>query len=105
MIIESHGKRLTGLASASPGRHRFCARIFFLSFTGPDRRILKVESYNKAPASEGPVAGQLAELGFVRDYPGMAYYSVLMEKYLARSSEDSTGTHDATTGAERWRRP
>ena len=27
------------------------------------------------PAAEGPAAGRLAELGFVRDYPGMAYYA------------------------------
>jgi ATP-dependent helicase Lhr and Lhr-like helicase len=75
LIIESHGKRLTGLASAAPADIDSALNLL-LSFTGPDRRILKVESYNKAPASEGPVAGQLAELGFVRDYPGMAYYAV-----------------------------
>ena len=45
------------------------------AFTGPERRILKVELYNGAPAAEGPAAGRLAELGFVRDYPGMAYYA------------------------------
>jgi ATP-dependent helicase Lhr and Lhr-like helicase len=75
LIIESHGKRLTGLASAAPADIDSALKLL-LSFTGPDRRILKVESYNKAPASEGPVAGQLAALGFVRDYPGMAYYAV-----------------------------
>ena len=73
LIIESHGKRLTGLASASQSDIDSALNLL-LSFTGPDRRILKVESYNTAPASEGPVAGHLAELGFVRDYPGMAYY-------------------------------
>ena len=75
LIIESYGKRLTGLASASPADIDSALNLL-LSFTGPDRRILKVESYNGVPASEGPVAGQLAELGFVRDYPGMAYYAV-----------------------------
>jgi ATP-dependent helicase Lhr and Lhr-like helicase len=74
LIIESHGKRLTGLASASQVDIDSALNLL-VSFTGPDRRILKVESYNKAPASEGPVAGHLAGLGFVRDYPGMAYYA------------------------------
>ena len=62
--------------SAPLARHFDSALNLLLSFTGPDRRILKVESYNKAPASEGRVAGQLAELGFVRDYLGMAYYAI-----------------------------
>jgi ATP-dependent helicase Lhr and Lhr-like helicase len=74
LIIESHGKRLTGLASASQADIDSALNLL-VSFTGPDRRILKVESYNKVHASEGPVAGHLAELGFVRDYPGMAYYA------------------------------
>ncbi len=36
------------------------------------------------PAAESSVAARLAELGFVRDYPGMAYY--------AGWSSGSTGT-------------
>ena len=42
------------------------------TLTGPARRILKVELYNSVPAAESPAASWLAELGFVRDYPGMA---------------------------------
>ena len=74
LIIESYGKRLTGLASASQADIDSALNLL-PGFTGPDRRILKVESYNGEPAAEGPAAGRLAELGFVRDYPGMAYYA------------------------------
>ncbi len=74
LIIESYGKRLTGLASASRADIESALNLL-PSFTGPDRRILKVELYNGVSASEGPTAGHLAELGFVRDYPGMAYYA------------------------------
>ena len=41
--------------------------------------------------------GRLSELGFVRDYPGMAYYAGWSDGL------DRT-VMDATTGAERWRR-
>ncbi len=74
LIIESFGKRLTGLASASQIDIDSALNLL-PGFTGPDRRILKVELYNGEPASQGPAAGRLAELGFVRDYPGMAYYA------------------------------
>jgi ATP-dependent helicase Lhr and Lhr-like helicase len=84
---------LTGLRSASQADIDSALNLL-PGFTGPDRRILKVELYNGEPASQGPAAGRLAELGFVRDYPGMAYYA---------GWSDSRGTHDATTGANRWR--
>jgi ATP-dependent Lhr-like helicase len=42
---------------------------------GSSRRVLKVETYNGTPALESAAARRLAELGFVRDYPGMAYYA------------------------------
>ena len=74
LIIESFGKRLTGLASASQADIDSALNLL-PGFTGPDRRTLKVELYNGEPASQGPAAGRLAELGFVRDYPGMAYYA------------------------------
>ena len=74
LIIESFGKRLTGLASASQADIDSALNLL-PGFTGSDRRILKVELYNGTPAAEGPAAGRLAELGFVRDYPGMAYYA------------------------------
>jgi ATP-dependent Lhr-like helicase len=74
LIIESHGKRLTGLPWASQaeiGR----ALGLLLELAGPNRRILKVESYNGAPAAESPAAAPLTEVGFVRDYTGMAHYA------------------------------
>jgi ATP-dependent Lhr-like helicase len=76
LIAESHGKRLTGLASAS--RADIDSALNLLpGLTGPDRRILKVETYNGAPAAASAAAGPLTELGFVRDYPGMAFYAGL----------------------------
>jgi ATP-dependent Lhr-like helicase len=74
LIIESYGKRLTGLASARQADID-SALNFLTGFTGQHRRILKVESYNGAPAAESPIAATLTTLGFVRDYPGMAYYA------------------------------
>ena len=73
LVIEAHGKRLTGLASASQSElHAALARVVELA--GPRRQVLKVETYNGEPALQSPVASRLAELGFVRDYPGMTYY-------------------------------
>ena len=74
LIIESFGKRLTGLPWASPADIDSALKLL-PTLTGPGRRILKVETYNGEPAAEGPAAGRLAELGFVRDYPGMAFYA------------------------------
>jgi ATP-dependent Lhr-like helicase len=76
LIIESHGKRLTGLPWASEFAMN-SALIFLLGLTGPTRRILKVDTYNGLPAAESMAAERLAELGFVRDYPGMVYYDGL----------------------------
>jgi len=73
LIIESYGKRLTGLSWAS--RTDIDSALNFLpSLTSSKRRILKVKTYNGVAALESPGAARLAELGFVRDYPGMAYY-------------------------------
>jgi ATP-dependent Lhr-like helicase len=74
LIVESYGKRLTGLPWASPADIDSALKLL-PTLTGPGRRILKVELYNGMPAAEGPMAGRMAELGFVRDYPGMAYYA------------------------------
>ena len=74
LIIESHGKRLTGLPWASPLEiHR--ALSLLPSLAGPNRRILKVETYNGGPAAESPAAAPLTEVGFVRDYTGLAFYA------------------------------
>jgi ATP-dependent Lhr-like helicase len=74
LIIESYGKRLTGLPWASPADLDSALKLLpTLATRG--RRILKVELYNGLAAAESPAAPRLAELGFVRDYPGMAYYA------------------------------
>jgi ATP-dependent Lhr-like helicase len=74
LIVESHGKRLTGLPSASPADIQSALK-HLTGLTGPGRRALKIELYNGMPAAEGPAAGWLADVGFVRDCPGMAYYA------------------------------
>jgi ATP-dependent Lhr-like helicase len=74
LIIESHGRRLTGLPWASQA-DIISALKFLKTLIGPSRRILKVESYNGLPVIETPAAALLAELTFVRDYPAMTYYA------------------------------
>jgi len=74
LIIEGYGRRLTGLASASEAEIR-AGLALLPSLAGPSRRILKVESYNTASALSSPAAPWLADLGFVRDPPGLAYYA------------------------------
>ena len=73
LIIEGGGKRLTGLASASEGELQRAIALL-PSLASPSRRVLKVETYNTAATLAGPAAPWLAEVGFVRDPPGMAYY-------------------------------
>ncbi len=74
LIIEAHGRRLTGLASASEPELR-SALALLPALIGPGRRVLKVETYNTAPTLASPAAPWLADLGFVRDFPGMAFYA------------------------------
>jgi ATP-dependent Lhr-like helicase len=74
LIIESHAKRLTALPSSSQADID-SALNFLPNLTGPARRVLKVETYNGAAVIDSAAAPRLAELGFVRDYPGMAYYA------------------------------
>jgi ATP-dependent Lhr-like helicase len=74
LIIEAYGKRLTALPWAARSDIK-SALSFLVSLTGPTRRILKVETYNGAPAAQSPAAAWLLELGFVRDYPALAYYA------------------------------
>jgi ATP-dependent Lhr-like helicase len=74
LIIEGMCKRLTGLASASESELR--AAIGLLpGLARPDRRVLKVETYNEAAALASPAAPWLVEAGFVRMPPGFAYYA------------------------------
>ena len=73
LIIESQGKRLTGLPWAE--RSELDQALEFVPVVlGKGRKILKVHTYNGGPVAESAVAARLGELGFVRDYPGMAYY-------------------------------
>jgi ATP-dependent Lhr-like helicase len=74
LIIEGQGRRLTGLASASEAELR-SALALLPTLAGPSRRVLKVETYNGMPTLASPAAPWLAELGLVRDPPGMAYYA------------------------------
>ena len=74
LIIESLGRRLTGLASASEADLR-AAMALLPTLAGPSRRVLKVETYNNAVALASPAAPWLADQGFVRDPPGMAFYA------------------------------
>jgi ATP-dependent Lhr-like helicase len=73
LIIESRGKRLTGLAWAERGELDR-ALGFLPSLSRKDHRILKVETYNGGPVANSVIEARLGELGFVRDYPGMTYY-------------------------------
>jgi ATP-dependent Lhr-like helicase len=74
LIVEGLGRRLTGLASASEVELKR-AIVLLPSLAGPHRRVLKVESYNAAATLASPAAPWLAEVGFVRDPPGMAFYA------------------------------
>jgi ATP-dependent Lhr-like helicase len=74
LVIEAYGKRLTGLASASRAEIE-SALTRLVDLARARRQVLKVETYNGEPAVSSPAASRLAELGFVRDYPGMAFYA------------------------------
>jgi len=74
LIIEAYGRRLTGLNSSSEEELR-AAVALLPTLAGPKRRVLKVESFNTAATLASPAATWLAEVGFVRDPPGMAYYA------------------------------
>ena len=47
---------------------------FLPTLASSTRRVLKIETYNTAATLASPAAPWLAEVGFVRDPPGMAYY-------------------------------
>ena len=74
LIVENFARRLTGLGSASETDLQ-AAVALIPQLTGPSRRVLKVETYNTAPALASPAAPWLLASGFVRDYPGVAYYA------------------------------
>ena len=69
------GSRLTGLAASASEAEIRAAMALIPSLAGPSRRVLKVESYNTAAPLASPAEPWLAEAGFVRDPPGMAYYA------------------------------
>jgi ATP-dependent Lhr-like helicase len=74
LIVEGHGRRLTGLASASETELAE-AVVLLTRLARPSRRVLKVETYNGTPALGSPAEPWLAAAGFVRDPPGMAFYA------------------------------
>jgi ATP-dependent helicase Lhr and Lhr-like helicase len=74
LIVEGLGRRLTGLASASEIELKRAISLL-PTLAGPHRRVLKVETYNGAATLAGPAVPWLAEVGFVRDPPGMAFYA------------------------------
>ena len=74
LIFEGFGKKITGLASAAEAEIRE-ALTLLPGLAGPSRRVLKVEAYNTAAPTASPAEPWLAEVGFVRDPPGMAYYA------------------------------
>ena len=74
LIVEGHGRRLTGLASASEIERKQAISLL-PTLAGPHRRVLKVETYNLASTLASPAAPWLAEVGFVRDPPGMVFYA------------------------------
>ncbi len=74
LIIEAYGKRLTGLASASESELHAAAALL-PKLARPTRRVLKVETYNGAATLASPAVPWLADAGFVRDPPGMAFYA------------------------------
>ncbi len=74
LILEGFGKKITGLASASEAEIRDAIKLL-PGLAGPSRRVLKVEAYNTAAPTASPAEPWLAEVGFVRDPPGMAYYA------------------------------
>lgn len=74
LIVEAHGKRLTGLASASESDLK-AAGALLPGLARAGRRVLRVETYNGVAAVASPAVPWLEEAGFVRDHPGMAYYA------------------------------
>ena len=74
LIVEGSGRRLTGLASASENELKRAVSLL-PTMAGSHRRVLKVETYNAAATLASPAAPWLAEVGFVRDPPGMAFYA------------------------------
>jgi ATP-dependent Lhr-like helicase len=74
LIVEGHGRRLTGLDSASEEELRSAVALL-PTLAGPSRRILRVETYNLAPAIGSPAAPWLIAAGFVRDLNALSYYA------------------------------
>lgn len=73
LIVEGLGRRLTIPGSASEAEIRPALRLL-TALAGPTRRTLKVEAIDGLPALDSPAAAWLIEAGFVRDFPGLAYY-------------------------------
>ncbi|MFO0960345.1 MAG: DEAD/DEAH box helicase [Isosphaeraceae bacterium] len=74
LIIEAHGRRLTGLPSASD-EELSTAIALISTLAGPSRRVIKVETYNGEPACRCAATPWLAAAGLVREPPAMTYYA------------------------------
>ena len=75
LIIESYGKRLTGLASASPADIDSALNLLS-SLTGPvNGESSRWKRIMGSPPRRVRSPAGWPRLGFVRDYPGMAYYA------------------------------
>ncbi|MFQ3593194.1 MAG: helicase-related protein, partial [Gemmataceae bacterium] len=79
LLVESQGKKLTALASAS--RHDLFAAVQTLLQLFPSggdlstRHKLTVELWNGLPVTQSPGREFLEAAGFVRDYQGMTLYA------------------------------
>ncbi len=73
LVALAHARRVATLPWADPPLVERALK-FLTTFTGPARRFVRVETYNGHPAAAGPGAEALAKVGFVRDYPAMAFY-------------------------------
>ncbi len=77
LIVESYGQTPDRAALGLAGRHRFRTEA------SPHLNRIRVNASSRwncimaCPRRSAPAAARLAELGFVRDYPGMAYYAGL----------------------------
>lgn len=74
VLLEQHGRRVTTLAGAGEDEIR-AALPLIASLARPGRRSIQVDRIDGTPAHQSPLAPALADLGFVRNPPGLAYYA------------------------------
>ncbi len=107
LIVESYGKRLTGLPWASPAAIDSALKLL-PTLTGPGQRILKVELYNgdarggepdRRPAGRAGLRPRLSRDGLLRGLGGLGRRLALIVGPQARPGDPRPG--DAL-GAQRW---